>query len=47
MTVLELRRDQILHGSPDSYGIDASLAARKDARANGRVYVSPHTRRKA
>jgi hypothetical protein len=45
MTTLELRRDWIIHGQPDPYGIDQRLAAKKEARLNGRTIVSTHTRR--
>ena len=42
---LDLRRSWILPGAPDPYGIDAQLAARKDARVNGRVLVAAYQRR--
>lgn len=44
---LELRRSWILHGQPDEYGIYDRLAAKKEARLNGRTIVSTHTRRAA
>jgi hypothetical protein len=46
MKTLELRPCWILPGKPDNYGIDARLAARKQARINGQTYVRSHTRRK-
>lgn len=46
VTPLQLRNSWILPGKPDPYGIDARLAARKQARLNGQTYVSGYTRRK-
>jgi hypothetical protein len=43
--VLDLRRDWILPGHPDPYGIDQRLAERKEARLNGVTLVRAHERR--
>lgn len=44
--ILQLKPSWILPGKPDRYGIDARLAARKQARLNGEIPVRGYVRRR-